>query len=132
MKNYILYRNLHTGLFSLCKKENGKKNHTKWKNVKTILIHFGEFKIWKGLQKKARLQKTRNVHAFIHFDSFELENIELGGYLKEEIYYNPFITDSFIIKSTKEPIEKANTILASDNKIFILKPKYEKRTNFSC
>lgn len=119
---YYLYRNLHTGTFSL--KYKGKVIlHPKNLIMKNVC-----FNVSKLGQKKVRKEKRKNVHALI--SSFEcniFENKEelfeilKKEYIIREIYYNPYKYDNFVFKETEEIINESDLIFCFENKVFEIK-----------
>jgi hypothetical protein len=76
------------------------------------------FNISKNGQDRVRLEKRKNVHATVSGFLVNKEDIDLNNYNLIELYYNPYTTDTFIIKSTGEVITTTDYVLAKDNRIF--------------
>jgi len=120
---YYLYRNLHTGGFSI--KQKGlvcARGHVvTMKNV--------EFKVNAAGSAKAKKEQQRNVHAYMVADNFEVCKVLASGLenlLKTvddmlEITYHPYSDDKFVVKSTNEPIEFAQYAIAVNGKVYIRK-----------
>ncbi len=112
---YYLYRNLHTGTFSI--KYKGKVI----KHPSQCLMHNVIFKVSVKGQARVRKELRKNVHATVvgtHFTEDIQSGIDLTKY--QEIYYNPYKTDTFI-DSAGQPIYKADQALCLNNKIYIKK-----------
>lgn len=111
---FYLYRNLNRGGFSL--KLRGKVVDY----LDTFYMKDVEFRVSKASQNRSRREGQRNVHAYIVADSYTNLNNSDGVSLLglEEITYNPFHTDTFIVKSTGEPIYKADFIVGINNKVY--------------
>ena len=85
-----------------------------------------EFRVRKGGEQKVRDEQRKNVHAFVigHLDDyceFPCEDIPQPE-SNEVVTYNPYKYDSFVVKSTEEPIYKANEIemINIKDKIFLI------------
>jgi hypothetical protein len=116
----MVYYNLHKHTFSI--QYQGK-----------VIIHADmvklrdvEFRVRQGGKEKVRVEKSKNVHAFVIgtlVDFCEYPCDELYEPNGEIITYNPYRYDSFVIKNTKEPIYNANevTMVNLENKIYITK-----------
>jgi hypothetical protein len=127
---YYLYRNLHKNMFSI-KYKGIVIDRNNFQVMKNVL-----FNVSKKGQERVRKEKRKNVHATV--SGFLVSLNELGfnktttlndikekfGYQIIELYYNPYITDTFQIKDTKKEIEKFDEkngfVLAKDNKIYLI------------
>jgi hypothetical protein len=116
----MVYYNLHKHTFSI-QKSGLVILHADYVKLKDV-----EFRVRKGGLDKVRKEKTKNVHAFVigeieDFCEYPCEDMpqEPNG---EIITYNPYKFDSFVLKSTQEPIFQANEVvmLNSQNKIFLI------------
>jgi len=112
MKKYYIYRNLHKNMFSV--KYDGKV--IKWTNFE--IIKNVEFKVSQKGRERVIKEKRKNVHATIAGDL--IDSINLKNYELIELYYNPYITETFQIKYNKEPIYNADLVLVINNKMYLL------------
>jgi hypothetical protein len=120
-KKVMVYRNLSKDTFSVVYKSKVilYADYVKLKDV--------EFRVREGGKERVRDEKRKNVHAFVigklmDFCKYPCENIP------EEpndniVTYDPYKYNTFVLKSTKEPVYKATEVkmIYSRNKIFITK-----------
>ncbi len=111
---YYLYRNLHTGTFSL--KHRGRVI----KHPTTCLMSVVEFRVSEAGRKRVLKEKRKNVHATVAAQSYDDKYTEYNLDDYEEIYYNPYKTDKFIDPEGC-PVYKAQEVLCTNNKIYIKK-----------
>lgn len=117
----MVYYNLHKHTFSV------QKSGIVVLHADFVKLSNVEFRVRKGGLEKVRKEKTKNVHAFVigtleDYCEYPCDNIP-EDYEGEIISYNPYKNDSFVIKSTQEPIfhgEEVNMINGT-NKIYLLK-----------
>ena len=119
-KKVMCYYDLHRHTFSVT--YNGlvmlKADYLKLNNV--------EFRVRQGGKQKVRDEKRKNVHAFVignldDYCEFPCRNIPVPE-SNDVVTYNPYKYDSFVIKTTKEPIYKSNEIemINIKDKIFLI------------
>ena len=111
-----MYRNLRTGTFSV--KHSGKVvSHPLCVFLKNV-----KFKVSEKGRQRVLLEKRKNVHATIQAEYIEYRNSISNNLI--EVYYNPYKTKTFVIKSTGVPVHSARLVLARNNKIYIVKEEY--------
>ena len=116
----MVYYNLHKHTFSL------QKNGLVIAHADYVKLKDVEFRVRKGGREKVNIEKSKNVHAFVIgtlVDFCEYPCNELPEEPAAEIVtYNPYKYESFVIKSTEEPVFHANEVdmINSRNKIFII------------
>jgi len=117
----MVYYNLHKHTFSV------QKNGIVVLHADFLKLSDVEFRVRKGGLEKVRKEKVKNVHAFVigtleDFCEFPCPDIpqDMEG---EIISYNPYKHDSFVVKSTQEPIFHGDEVnmVNSHNKIYLLK-----------
>ena len=119
-KKVMCYYDLHRHTFSVT--YNGlvmlKADYLKLNDV--------EFRVRQGGKQKVRDEKRKNVHAFVignldDYCEFPCRNIPVPE-SNDVVTYNPYKYDSFVIKTTKEPIYKSNKIemINIKDKIFLI------------
>ena len=119
-KKVMCYYDLHRHTFSVTHK--GllmlKADYLKLNDV--------EFRVRQGGKQKVRDEKRKNVHAFVignldDYCEFPCGNIPVPE-SNDVVTYNPYKYDSFVIKTTKEPIYKSNEIemINIKDKIFLI------------
>lgn len=102
-----VYFNLHKGGFSI--KSLDKRNPDRGKVVAYapfIQLLRGDFVVSQPTVQKVREQRRKSVCAVVRGTFYKAEPLE--SYLVEElteIYFNPYLTDAFIEKENKEPVE---------------------------
>jgi hypothetical protein len=117
----MVYYNLHKQTFSV------QKSGIVVLHADFVKLSDVEFRVRKGGLNKVRKEKVKNVHAFVigilkDFCEFPCSNIPQDSE-GEVISYSPYVNDSFVIKSTQEPIFYGNEVnmVNSTNKIYLLK-----------
>lgn len=120
-KRVMVYYNLHKHTFSITY-QNKVILHADYVKLSDV-----EFRVRPGGKQRVRDEKSKNVHAFvigklIDFCEYPCENIP-DDTNKMVVTYNPYKYESFVIKSTEEPIFNAEEVdmINSKNKIFIVK-----------
>jgi len=104
---FYIYRNLHTGGFSI------KHHGIVIDHVQAFIAHDVELKVNVGGKKRAVESKTRNVHAYLVCDYYhETERVVNG----DEITYNPFNDNSFVMCESRKPIYHADCMFGKDGK----------------
>jgi hypothetical protein len=117
----MVYYNLHKHTFSV------QKSGIVVLHADFVKLSNVEFRVRKGGLEKVRKEKTKNVHAFVigtleDYCEYPCDNIPEDSE-GDIISYNPYKNDSFVIKSTQEPIfhgEEVNMVNGT-NKIYLLK-----------
>jgi hypothetical protein len=117
----MVYYNLHKQTFSV------QKSGIVVLHADFVKLSDVEFRVRKGGLNKVRKEKVKNVHAFVigileDFCEFPCSDIPQDSE-GEVISYSPYVNDSFVIKSTQEPIFYGNEVnmVNSTNKIYLLK-----------
>lgn len=119
-KRVMVYYNLHKHTFSVTYKSKVvlHADYVKLKNV--------EFRVRPTGKEKVRKEKSKNVHAFVigtleDYCVYPCDNIP-----EEEsdkiVTYDPYKYDSFVYKSTEEPVYNAKEVdmINKKNKLFII------------
>jgi hypothetical protein len=85
-----------------------------------------EFRVRQGGKEKVRAEKSKNVHAFVIGDlldycQYPCEDIPNPSSDKV-VTYNPYKHDSFVYKSTEEPVFRASEVdmINSKDKLFVI------------
>ncbi|WP_051317060.1 hypothetical protein [Ectobacillus panaciterrae] len=96
-----VYRNIRKKLFSVL----DKKTRRLIAHRETLVLSNVEFKISKAGQERVRRDKQKNVHAYVvgNYVGHQVVNIE--NY--KLVYYNPYVTDTFVTVDNNNPILKA-------------------------
>jgi hypothetical protein len=116
----MVYYNLHKHTFSI-QKAGLVIAHADFVKLRDV-----EFRVRRGGREKVNLEKKKNVHAFVIgtlVDFCEYPCSELPSEPSGDIItYNPYKHESFVIKSTDEPIFNAKEVemINSKNKIFVI------------
>jgi hypothetical protein len=117
----MVYYNLHKQTFSV------QKSGIVVLHADFVKLSDVEFRVRKGGLNKVRKEKVKNVHAFVigileDFCEFPCSDIPQDSE-GEVISYSPYVNDSFVIKSTQEPIFNGTEVnmVNGTNKIYLLK-----------
>lgn len=120
-KKVMVYYNLHKHTFSVTY-QNKLIMHADYVKLGDV-----EFRVRKGGKERVRKEKSKNVHAFVignllDYCEFPCDKIPQPS-TNEIVTYNPYKYDSFIIKSTEEPIFNAKEVdmINLENKLFVTK-----------
>jgi len=103
------------------------------KNMNRIILHADyvklgdvQFKVREGGKEKVRAEKQKNVHAFVigtllDYCEYPCENIPSEPN-ENIVTYNPYKYDSFVYKSTEQPVYRAKEIemINLKNKLFVI------------
>lgn len=112
-----VYRNLRKNNFSI---RDAKTRRVIAYGTDIILSNI-RMCVQKGGRERVIREKWKNIHAFVS-GTYEGNNyVDLKDW--EVIYYNPYTTDTFINKSTGEPIFRANVAYLSKGKCFVKERK---------
>jgi hypothetical protein len=97
-----VYRNLRKRLFSVLDRKT--RRLVAYKD--TLILSDVEFKVYKSGQERVRRDKQKNVHAYVigNYVGSQVEDSEFDIL----VYYNPYLTDTFITLDSKNPIYKAD------------------------
>jgi hypothetical protein len=98
-----------------------KKGYRLFTHADTLLARDVVFKVHEKGRQRVLRERQKNVHAYLLcHDITILENLPENDFY-QEIYYNPYTTDSFIIKDTGKPIYEVGEVVLSSNKCWILR-----------
>lgn len=117
----MVYYNLHKKTFSI------QKSGIVLLHADYVKLENVEFRVRQGGKEKVRKDKSKNVHAFVIGDILDFCKypcLNLPSENEGEIVtYNPYKNDSFVVKSTQEPIFSASEVdmVNGPNKIFLIK-----------
>lgn len=89
------------------------------KNVDMIALTNVELRVRKGGLRRAKKENQRNVHAFCIGTEIEINTFTLEEF--EEVTYNPFLHNSFVIKSTQRPVFHCDFAILYSDKLYIPK-----------
>lgn len=116
----MVYYNLHKHTFSVQKKG-------------VVVLHADyvklgdvEFRVREGGKQKVRREKSKNVHAFVIGTLLDYCEYPCGEMpiepSAEVVTYNPYKYDSFVYKTTEEPVFNAKEVdlINSKNKLFVI------------
>ena len=119
-KKVMVYYNLHKHTFSIT------YNNKVIMHADYVKLGDVEFRVRQGGKQKVRNEQRKNVHAFVigyldDYCEFPCDDIPEPD-SNEVITYNPYKYDTFVVKSTEEPIYKANEIemINIKDKIFLI------------
>ena len=114
MMEVFVYRNLHKNCWSVQSKMPGSYGRILF-HTKELVLDTCTLVVLESGRQKVLKEKRKNVHAGIRGTIGCIKN----KITSEEIYYNPYLYQQFIIKSTKQSIKKADRIyLSEDMKVY--------------
>lgn len=110
---FHFYRNLRTGTFSL--RVRGKVIG----HPVSILCSDCTLVVSENGRKKVIRDKRKNVHAYISAEHYIdiTQPIDVSSY--QEVYYNPYTTKTFVMKTSSEPIVNSPIVLLHENRVYI-------------
>jgi hypothetical protein len=117
---FRIYRNLHKDCFSIQRWNSDKKGYRLHSYEKNVIAFHVEFRVSQSGRNSVLKTKQKNVHAFVYCKNYItfVEPVNHG----QEVYYNPYVMDSFRIKNSDEPINNLDGIVMTGNKCYL----YEK------
>ena len=120
-KKVMVYYNLHKQTFSVTY-DSKVIIHADYVKLGDV-----EFRVRKGGKEKVRLEKSKNVHAFVignllDYCEYPCDNIP-NPPSNMIVTYNPYKYDSFVYKKSEEPVDRAKEVdmINSQNKLFVVK-----------
>ena len=120
-KKVMVYYNLHKQTFSVTY-DSKVIIHADYVKLGDV-----EFRVRKGGKERVRLEKSKNVHAFVIgtlLDYCEYPCDDIPNPPSDMIVtYNPYKDNSFIYKNSEEPVYSAKEVdmINSKNKLFVVK-----------
>ena len=136
-----VYRNLHKKCMSVKSRETGSKYHPAYGIViihsTEMLLHDCQFVVREKGRQKVILSKRKNVHAFVRGvlksgnwcsipsaglvnpatgRTYDFRDLTLDKWV--EVTYNPYMFETFVVRSTGQPIMKAEKVLIIDSKVY--------------
>lgn len=111
---HYIYRNLRTGTFSLEYRQKVIGHPT------SIVLENVKFRVSEVGRQRVLAEKKKHVHAKVGGEVIHMIPQILESYTKREVYYNPYKTEQFIDKKTKQPVAEARYVLCENNKVYIL------------
>jgi len=109
-----VYRNLRKDNFSI---RDAKTRRVIAYGTDIILSNIRMY-VQKGGRERVIREKWKNIHAFVS-GTYEGDNYVDLNQDWEVIHYNPYTTDTFINKTTGEPIFRANVAYLSNGRCFV-------------
>lgn len=107
-----VYRNLHTGTWSVRDLEPGSPTRGRViDHPGSVILDHPEFVVQPAGRERVRREGQKNVHAFVRgelVDEVPEFSVEIG----EQVTYNPYKNDSFVLKSRQHvPVNFARLAL---------------------
>ncbi len=110
---YYIYRNLHTGGFSVKRKGRVVDRISQY----SLMAEDVEFKVNEGGRQRVIKDKKKNVHAFIVCDKYILYGRESVDNARI-VTYNPYKSSSFTCDG--KPIANAKKVVCRDGKCYLI------------
>lgn len=110
-----VYRNLHKDCYSV-KQDGVVVGHTQRINLRDCTFHVSA-----ALRDKVRESKVKNVHALIQ--GYVTDNMDEFHFYRatpsrvKQVYYNPYLCDSFVINGGNDTIESAPLVAMTWNEV---------------
>ena len=101
-----VYRNLHKNCWSIRDNQTGRVI----KHSNSVHLKDAELVVRKSGREKVLREKRKNVHAFIKGTLYSGIHI-----YHEQIKYNPYKYDSFVLVESKKPIFHSDYIYLNEN-----------------
>jgi len=117
MKLYRAYRNLHKNCFSVQSYVESKNGYRVTDRGNLMVLESCEFKVYESGRQKVLDEKRKNFHAYILFENYSKIDVQDNCFLRE-VYYNPYMFDSFVYKDTEEKVLKLDRVLLKNNKVY--------------
>lgn len=114
-----IYRNLRKKCFSVMHYDAKKKGYRLCGHVDRAILIDVTTKVSASGRQKVLAEKQKNVHAFILAQriSFSVDDRAQG---QAEIFYNPYIQETFTIGRTGKPFTGCEFALLDNSKAYIL------------
>lgn len=119
MQEVFIYFNLHKKLFSL--KDWKTKRVTG--HADTFILQDVEFKVSAKGRARVLREKCKNVHAGLRGKVIVTNSFQPTWFFENnkdfvELTYNPYKYDSFVVKSTGQPITHAHKVIGIGRRLF--------------
>jgi hypothetical protein len=115
---FRIYRNLHKDCFSIQKWNPEKKDYRLHSHETNLVAYNVEFKVSQSGRNSVLKNKQKNVHAFVCCDQYSAFN-DTEFTLGEEILYDPYINDHFVIKNSNTRVDRIQCLIMQNNKCYI-------------
>lgn len=109
-----VYRNLHTGTWSVRQCSTGLVID----HPTTVLISDAKFVVQPSGRDRVLREKVKNVHAFVRGVITQEATPRDSVLLLEQVTYNPYKMDSFMIKSNEEKIFYSDYVVLNETGVF--------------
>ena len=119
-KKVMVYYNLHKHTFSVTY-DSKVILHADYVKLGDV-----EFRVRPGGKDRVRKEKSKNVHAFVIGDLVDYCKYPCENMPQESndnvVTYDPYKYDSFVYKSTKQPVYRAKEVdmINQKNKLFVI------------
>ncbi len=117
-----VYRNLHKKCMSVRSREKDDYGRVV-SHLNSLLLGDCKFVVRPAGRIRVILDKRKNVHAFVrgtlkigYGRPYDLSTIRVDKWV--EVTYNPYMFETFVVKSTGQPIMKADQVLMIDGKVY--------------
>ena len=101
-----VYRNLHTGSWSIRSTASGRVVD----RADTVYITGAKLVVRPAGRAKVLQEQRKNVHAFIR-GTWEAGPVVAGPHHPDQqVSYNPYKAGNFVMRSTGEPVTEANSV----------------------
>lgn len=111
-----VYRNIRKQIFSVLDKKSGRLIT----HEPSLVLTNVEFKVGKAGQKRVRLEKQKNVHAYVigdYIGTIDTNEVNISDFML--VFYNPYLTDTFMIVEGNIPIFNAKKCYLINGKCYV-------------
>lgn len=123
MSQFKIYRNLHKNCFSVLKYNAAKKGYRLHAHVDEAILVGVKTKVMHSGRKRVIQERQKNVHAFImakEIIPFPAGTLRLTPQTySDELYYNPYQTEEFINRRTREYVFSHPHVLLKNCKAYL-------------
>lgn len=116
---FKIYRNLNKKCFSILRYDSKKRGYRLFAHEREIYLDSANFKVSQAGRNRVLMERVKNVHAFVLTDSYST-SIPKHRVI-DEIYYNPYSCDSFMMLKTEQPIFHYAGVIFKDGKCYAVK-----------
>lgn len=115
MKVFV-YFNLHKRCFSIKALEGVNKGRV-IAHKHNVVLYDATFKVSEAGRQRVIREQRKNVHAGVSGtwlnQAYDVRTVELSQITGRSVMYNPYKYDSFIVRSTEQPIKQSRVVALS-------------------
>lgn len=133
----FVYRNLHTGCWSIKSKETGRVVA----HADRVELSDARFKVSEAGRQRVLQEQRKNVHAGVEgtleayaparagveptpFPRATYTTGTPGGQKVEPVTYNPYKFSTFVIRGSERPVASAEAVVMEPREVWAINPRY--------